>query len=215
MGDKPVWGTFFCTCEKNVGRRFPHYVRIPIRLRMIEMVAGVPTLAEKQEHMFVCVTMEQRSGVLFEEEDAIYYWEISGLNEIEIIEEGVKYAKAIFQMEEYIKVLILLKKECEGQNVGRRFWRLSKIWRFIAEAKYAIGVIESEVAYAYTVVGSNEPTKAVNLFSKLGNELRDTKVELERKKGNLESQSHSIGFFYFIFGTVFGLIVSVLLKYIV
>jgi len=214
MASKPISGIFVCTRKQNVSQMFPHCIRIPTRLQAISVVDGIPAIDEKREHAFICVVMEQNSEALFEKEDEIYCWEISGHSEIDITEKGTKYAETVFQMEEYAEALILLEKEFERQNVGLRVWRLSKAWRFITEAKYLIGVIESEVAHADAITGFSKQVRVADLIFGLREKSKNAKAKLERKRGNLESQSHNISFFYFLFGTFFGLFISILLKFI-
>jgi hypothetical protein len=214
MPSKLITGIFACTRDINVSRTLPHSTNIPIRLRTIEVANGVPAINEKREQAFICCIMERNSEALFEREDEVFYWEISGLDELDITEKGIAYTEALFQAEEYTKALILLEKEFDRQKVGFRFWKISKVWRFLAETKYCIGVIENEMLHSEAGVTSGKQERIADIVVGLRKELKNAKVKSERKRGNLESQSHNIRFFNFIFGTLFGLFLSILLKFV-
>jgi len=188
----------------SVGNRgTPHF----IRLQKIRIESGLPLLVESKVKKKFSISTESDSKAPKKERE--FFWKITGSSDVDALKTGIRYAEILFQAETFLSGLGLLEKELKARKT--KFYNAWRARGFIHNSKYTIGKIESRFDTLTQDLSKEAPSEVSNIVKELNQKIKDTAVELEKKKGDIEVQDTSFSYFMRVVFLVVGFFIGQLL----
>jgi len=207
--------TFLGAMDADASLSFPFSVKTEITINVIEMEKDLLKITEKSTTVFICLLDENSNFRQDLGSQEVLTCKIEGKNESEITDIGKEYLKTTFQIEEYSSVFPKLLKRIQELRLGLRFWNESKVWSSIAEIQYIFRVIDVDLARMKQYIKIPDQKALTHGISTIAAKLVEGKNRLELQKGQIKAQGYNINLFFFIFGLIFGVIMSLLIPSIV
>lgn len=182
-----------------------------IRVQKIRIENGLPQLVEgKVKKKFSISDKSDSKNTRIEGE---LFWRIRGNSDVDALETGMRYAEILFQAEAFLSGLDLLEKELKARKT--RFYNAWRARRFIHDSKYTIGKIESRFDTLTQDLSKETPSEVSDIVKELNHKIKDTAIELEKKKGDIEVQDTSFSYFTRVVFLVVGFFIGQLLTILV